>query len=327
MKQIYLLCMSIFLVGTLNAQSDITFSVDLSSETFTTAYVSGNFNGWSGTADALTDMGGGIYEITLNLADGEYEYKFTYDDWAGQENFTQGDVCTITNYGNHNRRLVVEGADQTLPTPVFGTCAESTVNPGPHMVTLNVDMSNYNDSTLGTVYVNGENFNNQGLGAWCGACLPLTDQGNGIWSATLTLEEYAYQFKFTVDGWTYQEQFSPGDIKTATDGTYTNRYIQVDEDKTLDFVWNDSQQTLDLVEPSSATSLVAYPNPTTNQWNIKANKAIQNVTIYSILGKMVYTKNTAMQQVEVDASNLATGIYFAKVKTKAGVKTLKLVKQ
>ncbi len=305
--------------------SNITFSVDMTGQTFTQAYVSGSFNGWSGTANALTNTTGNIWEVTLPITDGEYEYKFTYDDWTGQEAFAQGDICTITNYTNHNRRLVIAGADQTLLTAPFSSCAESATNPGPHTVTINVDMNAY---ALGgsSVFINGENYNSQGLGAWCGSCNPMTDMGSGIWSATLSLEEYAYQFKITIDGWNDQEGFAPADPGTATDGTNTNRYLQVDADKTVDIAWN-TPQVLNTKDFDSTIGFMVYPNPSQNVWNVKTkDQIIKTVQVFDVLGKEVMNMKPNVNDVSIDASILPKGLYFAKLTTDLGSNSVKLIK-
>ena len=321
MKNIYFF---IFMLSSLlvTAQSNITFSVDMTGQTFTQAYVSGSFNGWSGDANPLTDMGGGIWEVTLPLTDGEYEYKFTYDNWFGQDMFTQGDVCTITNYGNTNRRLVVSGADQTLPTVSFGNCASSG---GTYNITFNIDMSTYSGS-FGAVQINGENHNGQGFGAWCGTCAPtLTNTGGSIYSITIPLQEYAYQFKFTIDGWNDQEYFSPGDPQTSTDGTFTNRYIQVDQDKTVDYVWSQPQSlNTDKFEVAETS---VYPNPSKNNWNINSSLNIQEIEIYNVLGKKVISKKVNKKEISIDASQLSAGLYIAKIKSGANTKTIKLIKE
>ena len=72
---------------TLPTNPDVTFSVDMNGVTssFTNVYVSGSLNGWSGNANQLTDPDGdGVYEGDINLAAGNYEFKFTYDNWTGQ---------------------------------------------------------------------------------------------------------------------------------------------------------------------------------------------------------------------------------------------------
>ena len=49
--------------------TDITLSVDLSQYTgaFTTAYINGDFNGWNGTANPLTDQGTRVPRGRLGL--------------------------------------------------------------------------------------------------------------------------------------------------------------------------------------------------------------------------------------------------------------------
>jgi 1,4-alpha-glucan branching enzyme len=34
------------------------------------------------------------------------------------------------------------------------------------------------------------------------------DDGDGIWTITTPLEDGSYEYKFTVNGWSVQEQFS-----------------------------------------------------------------------------------------------------------------------
>ena len=258
----------LFLISMLqiHAQSNVTFSVDMSGQTgFTTVYVSGSLNGWSGDANPLTDTDGdGVWETTLSIADGSYEYKFTLDNWTGQENLSQGLVGTTTNDCDGgalctNRTLTVSGADKVLDTvPFQGT----NINAGPYSVTFNVDMSSYT-GTFGSVNINGENYNNQGLGGWCGGCNTLTDDdGDNIYSATIQLEAYTYSFKFTVDGWTDQEMFSSGDAGTQTAGGNVNRLISVDNDMIVSAVWDDpASLSVTSAEPALSPEGTWYLSP------------------------------------------------------------------
>lgn len=320
MKHIYFLLLCLFLSATTIAQSNITFN--LSYTAGQAMYVKGTFNGW-GNDNQLTEVAPGEYSVTLPLNDGVYEYKFANADWSVQDDMTPGSVCTITNYGNTNRYLKVEGADQILPITALNSCATSG---GSFNVTFNIDMSGYTESTLGTVYINGENHNNQGLGSWCGNCIPFTDMGNGIWSATIPLQEYSYQFKFTVDGWSFQEQFLPGDPDTATDGTYTNRYMQADQNKTLNYVWN-TAMTLSRQQDDFGFEFKVYPNPTNSVWNIKTtNATINSVDVFDVLGKQVISLETNSNQVAIDATQLPKGLYLAKINSDAGTNSIKLIK-
>ena len=326
MKKItFFICL--LLTISLYAQQNITFSVDMNGVSFTNVYVSGSFNGWSGTDNQLTQVGATtVYEVTLPLANGKHEYKFTTDDWAMQENFTEGDVCTVTTSGFTNRLLIVDNADQTLSTPDFDTCAESATNPGPHSVTLRVNMSGY-ANPFTTVNVNGQNRAGQGFGSWCGACIPMNDLGSGIWEVTLSLEEYNYQFKFTVDGWTDQEGFTDGDPETHTDGGFTNRFIQVDGDKTKSFIWNIPQSFALSNERFTNLELELFPNPTDDKWQIKARDVIENIEIFNVLGKSVLRIEPNRRDVSIDGEYMNTGMYIAKVSTANGIDSIKLIKQ
>ena len=123
---------------------------------------------------------------------------------------------------------------------------DATVNceaPAQANVTFSVDMSNY-PGGLGEndgVFLNG-NFEVNG-GQWCGDCNPMSDDdGDNIWTITLPFDAGNYEYKFTVNGWNNQEQFSEVvDGCTVSDGTYTNRSLVVPDtnDMTLDTVfWN-----------------------------------------------------------------------------------------
>lgn len=106
---------------------DVTFSVDMNgvSSSFTNVYVSGTLNSWSGNANQLTDPDGdGVYEGDISLAAGNYEFKFTYDNWAGQETLdaTADSACTLTTGAFTNRYITIGSADTTLPTFCWEEC-------------------------------------------------------------------------------------------------------------------------------------------------------------------------------------------------------------
>ena len=79
----------------------VTFRVDMNAVgfSFTTPEVNGTFNGWCGSCNAMIggDMDGdGIWETTINLPNGDYEFKFSADNWGNQEALTDGSPCTVT---------------------------------------------------------------------------------------------------------------------------------------------------------------------------------------------------------------------------------------
>ena len=69
---------------------NVTFRVDMSNVTgFTTPEVNGTFNNWCGSCAPMSDVNNDqIWELTIPLNAGTYEYKFSYDNFAGQEQFS-----------------------------------------------------------------------------------------------------------------------------------------------------------------------------------------------------------------------------------------------
>ena len=68
------------------------------------------------------------------------------------------------------------------------------------------------------------------------------DDGDGIWTVTIPLDDGNYEYKFTVNGWSNQEQWTadgtPDCAENADDGTYENRAVTVaGEDLTMPTVY------------------------------------------------------------------------------------------
>ena len=122
MKKILFAILSIFSLSAA-AQVDVTFQVDMNGVTgFTTPEVNGIFNAWCGNCAPMSDANGdNIWELTIPLNTGIYEYKYAYDTWAGSEALTAGDPCTVTNSGFTNRTLDVTGT-LVMDTVCYGTC-------------------------------------------------------------------------------------------------------------------------------------------------------------------------------------------------------------
>ena len=201
---------------------DVTFQVDMSEQNgFTTPEVNGSFNGWCGNCTAMSDANGdGIWSVTVTLQEGTYEYKFSHDNWTGQEALAPGSSCTVTTDVFTNRTITVS-QDEVLPAVCYGSCAVCGINTGPYDVTFSLDMNNA-DFPFTTPEVNGT-FNN-----WCGNCAPMSDSdGDNIWTLTVSLQEGSYDYKFSHDNWLGQETLIAGLPCTSTLEGFTNRTIDV----------------------------------------------------------------------------------------------------
>jgi hypothetical protein len=104
--------------------------------------VNGTFNGWCGNCNPMTDANGdGIWETTVLLAEGPYEYKFSYSNWSGQEALTPGSSCTVTSFGYTNRTLAVAGSQaMVLPIVCWNSCSACVVSA---TLSLNVLLDGY----------------------------------------------------------------------------------------------------------------------------------------------------------------------------------------
>jgi len=73
--------------------------------------------------------------------------------------------------------------------------------------------------------------------------------------------------------------------------------------------------------------LKIYPNPTDTNWNVVSTNTITSIEVYDLLGKNVLDANPNVNSYVIDASALPTGVYFARVSSNRGSKTIKLIKQ
>lgn len=78
----------------------------------------------------------------------------------------------------------------------------------------------------------------------------------------------------------------------------------------------------------NVSEFTVYPNPSTDKWNIKTNgQDITSVQVFDMLGKSVMSLTPNRNAIEVDATDLPAGLYFARVSSENGTKSIKLIKQ
>ena len=174
-------------------------------------FLAGEFNNWSDSANLMTKQDGG-WTLTLDLAPGQYQYKFVVDgtwtpDAANPESAEDG-------FGGKNSvASVPDGVDahavgggaapggaaaaQAKPLTTGVAAAKSC------RVTFRLEAPG-----AAGVYLAGE-FN-----GWSDAANLMTGQ-DGVWTLDLDLEPGQYQYKFVVDG---QWQADPGNPATTDDG-------------------------------------------------------------------------------------------------------------
>ena len=247
------------LTGLPNGDHSIVFSlVDASHNPLDPAVEStvafSTFDGTAACGDTVTytQVNGNTYTLTVTASAGQ-NVSVTVNGQL-ESNY---DSMTITDSTGTTVNAEVDGVFQDAVYTADGTMTITVSNDGSvnygdmtfafacassqSNVTFSVDMSNY-PGGLGaddTVHLNGS------FAGWCGDCIPMSDDdGDGIWTVTIPLDDGDYEYKFTVNGWSNQEQW-PGDgtpacAENADDGTYENRAFTVaGADLTLQTVyWN-----------------------------------------------------------------------------------------
>jgi len=120
-------------------QSAVTFKVDMTQYNLAPGLVpevNGTFNGWCGNCNSMTDANGdGVWETTVVIPNGSYQYKFSISNWAQQESLTPGSSCTVTLDGFTNRTLSLTAgstllpyASVVIPTVCWNSCSACSAN-------------------------------------------------------------------------------------------------------------------------------------------------------------------------------------------------------
>lgn len=74
--------------------------------------------------------------------------------------------------------------------------------------------------------------------------------------------------------------------------------------------------------------LNVYPNPAQDSWTVKTqNIKMSSIQVFDMLGKQVLSLKPEATEAIINASQLRTGLYFAKISTANGSTSLKLIKE
>lgn len=82
-----------------------------------------------------------------------------------------------------------------------------------------------------------------------------------------------------------------------------------------------------IANATSLSNIVVYPNPTTNTIHIANVSEATGYTITDVLGKTILGKNKVLNNEAIDVSNLNPGIYFIRLDSKNGIRTIKFSKE
>lgn len=88
------------------------------------------------------------------------------------------------------------------------------------------------------------------------------------------------------------------------------------------------EEVLGVNDNELSTSLILYPNPSTDIININASLAISKVSVYNVLGQQVIlVDGNETNSVQINISELTAGNYFVKVEAEGSSESIKFIKK
>jgi hypothetical protein len=79
-------------------------------------------------------------------------------------------------------------------------------------------------------------------------------------------------------------------------------------------------------EDFNADVFSVYPNPVVNTLNINSAEAVDNITVFDVLGKVVLNVTPGVSSPAIDMSSLNSGVYLVNVSINGTSKTVKVIK-
>lgn len=319
-------------------KAKVTFSVDMKNETVDAkgVTVAGNFQkaagfpaDWTpGTVKLTNKAGTTVWETTVELPIGSYEFKFVNgDSWNNKEEKMTGKACN----SNDNRAFEVASLDaKTIGTFCYNSC----YNCSQKEVTFIIDMSKETSVFSKGVSIAGDFQKAAGYPAdWTPGVIYATKATGRIYVAKVGIPAGTYAYKFVNgDAWGKDEAVS--NTAACAAGKDGNRKLVVGTvDMKLDTVcFKHCVICSKVVSTNDAkfdAAMELYPNPTNDIVNLEYNfteNVSLNVRIVNMMGQVVYTAEipeinagTAV----LDVHNLTSGTYLMQITDEKNRQTVK----
>ena len=318
-------------------KADVTFKVDMSKYqgAYTKVYVSGTFNNFAGDANPLTDADGDkVFEGTLNLPVGLYEYKFTLDNFAAAENFDPTTTCTQTTIDGTNiyvnRKLVLTG-NATVGPVCFNSCygCNDAVK-----ITVNLGMGTYTPEASGVYLAGGGDFGNPG-----GRFRMKDDDGDGVFSIQIERQRGYSTFYDFANGacpdYSCKENIVGQPCAIPTN--YNDRFLNpVTQDTVIATCFASCATNTDCTIgtqnlPLDANWIKVQPSIATDQVQVLFSQAIQGNLFLRVLnasGLEMYQARYSNQteQLQLETANWPKGMYTIFVQDNARVSNRRIIK-
>ena len=320
----------------------VTLRVDMSTQAAVSVngvHVAGSFQGWNAGGTPLTDVGSGIWEVTLAISPGDHTYKFINgNDWSGDgEGNIDNENLTGDCSDSSNRTLAV-GDSPLSVTWCYNQCSESCIeDPSPANITFQVDMTEMVDA--GTLSADGVwLIGDITTPNWQAGAVPMTDiDGNNIYEATVMVDGSAdIQYKYC-NGDPY-----PGDVVDATVeesndfetdgcgtgngiGGFNRTHTRSGEDEVLPvFCWNSCEVCFVDITESLNDHIAAFPNPASGVVNLTLPTGAL-VSVSDASGRLITQFIARSSRELLSVSGWSSGVYAVSVKTSSSVGQIRLV--
>lgn len=126
----------------------------------------------------------------------------------------------------------------------------------------------------------------------------VSGEGDYLYGTSCTLEAIAK------DGYAFMEWTKDG-VQVSTDAVFTFT-VTASETYVAHF------QDVNTLEVSLTTSQI-YPNPFSSSVNISAEKAIKNIRVYDVYGRLLKEETVSSTQFDLDLSEFDAGVYLLQV--------------
>lgn len=324
--------------GSCVAPTPVTFRVDMSTQAEVSVNgvcVAGSFQGWTPGADFLSDDDGDlIYEATIDVAPGDYEFKFINgNNWGGDgdgniDNENPPGECT----SNGNRTFSVAGDPVTVQY-CYNQCSETCVaDPDPAPITFQVDMANEEVAETGVWLIGGMT-----SPQWQAGALQMSDaDGDNVYEVTYEVSgaaffEYRYCNGDPYPGGVQDDAVAEvGDFEAGgcgqgnPFGEFNRTHVRsgLPEElgaycyaSCLDCNGDTVGTVIGIEELQDFIGLEAFPNPANEVVNlgIEGIDGLIQVKLYDLSGKVLLQERQSVQSGTVltyDVSALQSGIYI-----------------
>ena len=322
----------------------VTLRVDMSNEAAVSengVHLAGSFQGWDEDGTPLANVGGGIWEVTVNIAPGDYQYKFINgNQWGGAGVGNIDNENLVGECSSDTNRIITVGQEPMTVQWCYNQCSESCVaDPDPADITFQVDMTETVDAgelSVDGVWLMG-NFTEPN---WQGGAVLMTDaDGNNIFEATVLVDGSAdIQFKFT-NGDPYPAGEVDASVEENNDfeaggcgvgngiGGFNRTHTRSGEAEVLAAVCYNACEACGVnIDETLNGRIAAFPNPVNEVLNLQVPAGTQ-VIVFDVAGREVAAFNTNASVEQIDVRGWDSGVYIAQLLHNGVAGQLRFVKK